>query len=116
MRDDLKTRAAQHGAEAGPIRDPPVGAVARISMLDEMHPGVTGRVEDAALREGIVFLEVSKNVAASLHALNHEQVTHGVLVQKVEGEEGVAQVVENAHEENEIERLSQVAHVIDVEV
>ena len=52
-------------------------------------------------------------MAAALHRLEDQQVVRDVLVDQVEREQRMAQVVEHAHEEHDVEPLAERADVVD---
>jgi hypothetical protein len=73
-------------------------------------------IEDLALLERIVVRGVEDAVRAAQHALEHQRVVHGVRVEEVEREERVAQVVEHAHEQHEVEALAEGGDVVHREL
>src|SRR2546423_14053136 len=54
---DHEAGAAQHGLYAGAVRNPPVGPVFRIFMLDEVQLGISNIVEMLRLPEVIILLQ-----------------------------------------------------------
>src|SRR4051812_47139962 len=53
---------------------------------------------------------------APLHGLEEQHVPCDMLADEVEGEERVAQMIEHAHEDHEVEGLADRTDVIDVEL
>src|SRR5437867_2764701 len=99
--DDLETGAAQHGFRAGAVRDPPVGVIARIRMLNEKHPGKRGPIEDFAIGERVVLFERLDFEAAAKQGLKDHRVLDYVLLKQIQRQQGVPQVIENAHEQHQ---------------
>ena len=111
---DTQAGGAEHRLNRGVVRRPPIGRVARKMVLEERHfrpPGLqhlVAVVEPAAVR---VQFDV---IARHRQRLKHHQPAHAPRHQ-VEPEHRVAQVVENAHEQHEVERCvaepRQVVHL-----
>src|SRR4051812_21941351 len=110
---DAEPGAAQHRFGAGGVRDPPVAGVAGVALLDEVQPGPGRVVEGRAIGEGIVGRPGHLRGAAAQHRLEYEAAPHRVLPQQVEGEQRIAQVIEDAHEQHQIEFLAETADVVD---
>src|SRR5690606_35488118 len=51
---DAQAGGAQHRLDAGAVRDPPVGRIAGVPLLDEVYERVAGRAENAGLLERVV--------------------------------------------------------------
>src|SRR5438270_7999218 len=90
MLNNLKARAAQHGLGAGAIWDPPVGGVVRVAVLDEVHRGIGGVLENAGLPEWVVALERRDFAAAAHERLKHQGVRHRVLPKQIERQQRMA--------------------------
>jgi hypothetical protein len=105
--DDGETGAAQQGLRAGPVRRPPVGRIAGVAALDEMQSREARPVEYFDLREFVVFFEGFDLDAAPLHGLEHQKITGDVLVNQIQGQQGMAKVIEDAEEQHDIEPLAQ---------
>src|SRR4051794_1657472 len=81
--DNLKTGAPEHRRGAGAIGNPPVGGISGVTLLDEIHFGVAGLIEDVCLPEIIVIADRGNFFTAALHRLEDEQVAHDVLLNQV---------------------------------
>src|SRR5919198_2179434 len=112
MTDDLKTSTAQEGLGAGPIRDPVVGGIASIRLFEKVQAGKTGLVENIGFPKRVIGCHRYHLVAATLHRLEHQQVPSHVLMNQVEGQQGMTQVVQDAHEQHEIEGFTELGHVV----
>ncbi len=70
----------------------------------------------AGLPEIIIRPNLGHLCGSALHRLINEQVGSDVLVDQVEREQGMAQVVEHAEEEDDIELLAESSNVVDGEL
>ncbi len=82
-------------------------------MLDEVQPWVAGIIERTGVGERIVRGDVCHVPAAALHRLEDQQIARHVLVDQIERKQRMAQVIQHADEQHDIELLSQHADVID---
>src|SRR5690242_21961122 len=98
MIDDLETSAAQHRLDTCAIRNPPVGGIIRVALLDEIHRRVAGLVEDVALPERIIRLRRLDFTAPALHGLENQLVTHDMLVNQIKRKKRMPEMIKNAHE------------------
>src|SRR3954452_4505396 len=114
MIDDTEAAAAQHRLHAGAVRNPPVRRIFRILFLDEIHQRIAVALEHRVIPERIVVGDTGHVVAAALHALENHHVAHDRVVQDVEGEQRMAEVVEHAHENDDIELLAEFADVVHI--
>ena len=112
MIDDREAGTAQHGFRARAVGNPPVGRVVRVLVLDEVHHRVAWRVELLLLPELIVPRDLPRLGGAAQHRLEYEHVADDVLVENVQREERVAEVIEDAHEEHEIEPLAEGGQLV----
>lgn len=99
--DDLQARGAQHGFDTGMVRGPPVRGISRQPVLDEGHPGPArlfhrAAVVDVHVRRRAVDLFAGRGQGLEDHP-PRDPPGHDV-----EPQERIAEVVENAHEEDEV--------------
>ena len=116
MADDLKAGAAEQRFRASPIRDPPVGGVARVLLFNEVQTWETGPVKDLRFREGIVVRDRFHLVATALQGLKHQQIFGDVLVDQIECQQRMAEMIEYPHEQDQIELLPQLSHIVHREL
>jgi hypothetical protein len=81
--DNLKSGTPQHGLDAGAIRNPPVGRVAGVAMLDKVRYGIPRLVENFRFAERIFFKLRGVGTAAQ-QRLENKGVVHNVLVEEIE--------------------------------
>jgi hypothetical protein len=112
---DTKAGGAKHGFDASPIGNPPVGLVVGVAVLDEVHLGVAGLVEGRRSVEVVVRLGTYDVAAAALHTLEEHQVSGYVFMDEVESEEGVAEVIKDTHEDDEVEGFAESRDIPDSE-
>ncbi len=74
-------------------------------MFDEEQLRIVGPVEDLPLPEIVITLEACNGIRPALHALEEHLVADNVLVEEVERQQRMAQVIENAHEDDQVEPL-----------
>src|SRR3954447_7047739 len=110
---DLEAGAAQHRLDAGAIGNPPVGPVVRVLVLDKMQDGVARALKLIRAPEVIVLLQRQMGGASPLHGLEDQDSAGHMLVDEIERKERMAQVVENAEEQNDVELFPQCANVVD---
>src|SRR3954453_20143261 len=67
MIGDIEAGTPQHRLHTGAIRDPPVRAVTRIMMLNEVHFREVIVVEDVSLPERVIVFDLENGLAAALH-------------------------------------------------
>ena len=112
--DRRSRRCAASPPIAGAVGHPPVRRVARVLLLDEVQPRERRVVEDVAPRR--TGSRARRSIALgrpAQHRLEHEQVADHVLVQQIEREQRMPQVIEDAHEQHEVEPLAERGHVVD---
>src|SRR4051812_13636486 len=114
MIDDAEAAAAQHRLDARAVRNPPVRRILRVLLLDEIHQRIAVALKHRVIPERIVVGDAGHVVAAALHALENHHVAHDRVVQDVESEERMAEVVQHAHENDDIELLAEFADVVDI--
>src|SRR5690606_33137473 len=85
----------------------------RVVVLYEVKLGESGPVEYLDLPEPVVVGQELDFGAAPLHRLENQQILRHMLVNQVEREQGMAEVVEHAEEEDDVETLAQRCHVVD---
>src|SRR5436305_1913631 len=105
MIDDAEAAAAQHRLDARAVRNPPVGRILGVLFLDEIHQRIAVALEHRVIPERIVVGDAGHVVAAALHALENHHVANDGLVQDVEREQRMAEVIEHAHENDDVELL-----------
>ncbi len=113
MVGDGEARAPEHGLSAGPVRNPPVRRVGRVAVLDEVEHRIAGLLEVRRLAEVVIRRRTADVRRAPQHGLKHERLTDSVFVQDVEREQRMPQVVQDAHEEHQIESLLERGQVVD---
>src|SRR5579883_746590 len=106
MAFDAESRAAQHGLNTSLIGEPPVCWIARIGVLDEIHAWAAWILEYRRVLEAVVFGHGRDCCGATLQRLEKEQVFCDMFVDEVEGEQRMAQMIEDAHEDDEVELLA----------
>src|SRR5689334_2501498 len=111
--EDREAGAAQQRLDGRAVRDPPVRLILRIAFLDEMQAREEALLEDRRLRDRVVLGDRSDLAAAAQHRLEDEEVPRGMLADEIEREQRIAQMVEDAHEENDVEALAEGSHVVD---
>src|SRR4051812_33970522 len=104
---DGEAGAAEHGHHAGLVRDPPVGGIAGVTAFDEVQLGIAGVVEDLRLGERVVVFESRPCRASPQHALEDQHVARHVFVDEIERQQRMPEVIEDAHEEHDVETLLQ---------
>jgi hypothetical protein len=72
-----------------------------------------GLVEGGGLEEIVVALQGRDVRGAALHRLEDEEVVRHGLADEVEGQQRVPQVIEHAHEQDDVEALAQGPDVVD---
>src|SRR5690606_24575727 len=90
--------------------------VCRIRCVPFLHKEKLRKVrslENVPPRELIVFLDASCALIAPLETLKQQPVADHMLIQKIERKQRVAQVVEHAHEDHQIESLRQPPDLVD---
>jgi hypothetical protein len=112
---DTKAGGAKHGFDASSVGNPPVGLVVGVAVLDEVHLGVAGLVEGSRGVKVVVGLGTYDVAAAALHTLEEHQVSGYVLMDEVESEEGMAEVIKNTHEDDQIEGFAKSGNIPDGE-
>lgn len=110
---DHEACAAQHGLDRSAVRDEPVARVRGVAFFDEEQLGIIRSIEDGPFGKIVVFLQIRHTCIAALEALEQEPVPNHMLEQEIERQKRVAQVIEHAHENDEIELLLQPPHLID---
>src|SRR3546814_11681123 len=65
------------------------------------------------LFERSIRRHVLDQIRPALHRLKYEHVSDDVLVEKVQSEKRMAQVIEHAHEQDQIEALREMSDLID---
>src|SRR3954462_1441693 len=110
--DDLESRAAQHRFRGGAVRDPPVRLIACILLLDEIHAGEARLGEDLGVPEVVVVFRAVETLVAAQHCLEYQLMPYFRyhLVQRVQR---IAKVIEDTHEEDEIELTGDPINVVD---
>ena len=114
---DREPGGAQHRLGAGAVGHPPVGPVVRILLLDEVQLG------EAGFRRRCRSPRTRNRPRASSTCLeprcidwNSSMSRGDMLADEVEREQRMAQMVEHAHEDHEVELLAERADVVDVEL
>lgn len=111
--EDNEASTAQHCFGAGAVWDPPIGAIVTVGAFNEVQLRKAGLVENRPFSESVVFPQPLDVAAAPLHGLEQQQVAHGVLPEEIERKQRVTQVVQHAHQQDDIEPLSEFGDVID---
>src|SRR4051812_41834216 len=114
MIDDAEAAAAQHRLVARAVRNPPVRRILSVFFLDEIHQRIAVALKYRVVPERIVVRDAGDVVAAALHALKNHHVAHDRVVEDVEGEQRMAEVIEDAHENDHIELLAEFPDVVDI--
>src|SRR5262245_40724763 len=113
MRGDFKSGAAQHRLGAGTVRNPPMVGVARIDSLDEMQLGAAGAPARIRLPERVLNQHRLHFGTAALHRMEDQEIAAEVFVDQIERETRIAQMVEHAEKQHDIEALRNSASLID---
>src|SRR5207248_336450 len=97
------------------VGNPPVGLVAGVTVLDEIHTRKTLIEKDVAFVERVVVSEFPDVPATAFHRLE-EQPLFDELRNSFQRVEWMTQVIEHAHENDEVEplALNDFVDVIDV--
>src|SRR5947209_10344237 len=111
-RDD-ETCAAQHCLGTTSVRNPPIGRIVGVAMLDKMQLGEIIAFELVGCPEVVVLLDFPRAIAATQHGLKQQNVARDVLVDQIECQQRVPQVIENAHENDKIKSLAELTYVVD---
>src|SRR5579884_1393392 len=111
VRHDFQPRAAQHRLGRGYVRNPPVRRIVSVLVLDEVHRWKIKVLENLFIPEVIVLLPLPRRFRAADHGLE-QQFPPNLLHYLVEGKQGITQVIEHAHEQNEVELPWHSVHVI----
>src|SRR5215212_6427597 len=74
MVGDLEAGAAQHGFDTGAVGYPPVGRVACIFVLHEIHGRIPWRIEMRRFMEVVVAVQRSDVSRPANHRLEHESL------------------------------------------
>jgi len=113
MYDDLQPRAAQHRFGGRTVGNPPVRLILRVATFHEVHCGIVRIEEDLGVPEVIVFLPLLHVRRAPQHGLKHQAaLAVHFLDYFVEGEEGISQVVKQAHEKHIIKLSRDALNVV----
>src|SRR5579864_4491137 len=109
---DLETGAAQHGFHCAAVGDPPVGLIAGVFVLDEVHAREVGLPENVLVPELVVLLQLRGGQGAAHHGLKN-QLSTDLGDDLVESEKGVTQVVKHPHKQHVIKLSGKLIHVIN---
>lgn len=80
-------------------------------MLYEVHLGIAGLVEGGWRIEVVIGFDGDDLATAALHALEEQEIARDVLMDEVESEQGMTQVIQDAHEDDEIEFFAESGNV-----
>src|SRR5579883_3651650 len=116
MLEDVEAGAAQQRLGAGPVGNPPIRLVMRVTPLDELESRESRLIENRLFPERVVLGEHRHLIGAPLHRLEDQEISGDMLVNEVEGEQRMAQMVEHAHEKHDVEALAEPCDVIDREL
>src|SRR4051794_1789933 len=100
MRGYLEPRATEHGLHARAVRNPPVGPVLRVIVLDEVQLGISRIVEMMRRPEVVILFQLRQDRTAALQGLDHQGVTGSVLVDEIECEQRMPQMIEDTEEQD----------------
>jgi hypothetical protein len=88
----------------------------RVLALHEIHARVRGILELVRLPELVIAFERFHGRAPAQHRLEHEQVAHHAVVQDVQREQRMTQVVEDTHEQHDVEPFSERRQLVHREL
>src|SRR5690348_9019789 len=111
MSYDLQPRAAQHPFNCTPIRDPPVGRIARIATLNEVHARKVRILERVHVPELIIFAPLSLLLRTAHHALE-EQLPPNFLDDFVQCIKWITQMVKDAKKQHVVELTFDLINVV----
>src|SRR6266568_1929430 len=99
---DFKARGAQHPLGGSTVGNPPICLVAGVALLDKVHLRPAWVGEDVLAPEIVVALPGLYLFGAANHGLEDEFAAN-FGYDLVESVERIAQVIEHAHEDDEVE-------------
>lgn len=110
---NAEARASEHCFGRTAIGDEPVGRIARIPVLNKMQLRVVRALEHFPFFKVAITSEILRFAGAPLHALEQHLVPGCIFTDEVERQERVPQVVEHAHEYDDVEFFGQLGDFID---
>ena len=94
------------------VRYPPVGGISGVAFLNEVHAREIRTVENFLVPEVIVVLQLGTAQRTTNHGLKDE-VAFYLLDDFIQRKQGIAQVIEDAHEEDVIKLTRNLVHVVN---
>src|SRR5215472_7292227 len=91
---------------------PPVGGIARIFLLNEVHAGEIRIAEDFCIPEMIIVAQLRTAKGTANHGLEN-QSSFDFLDDFVQGVKRVAQVIEDSHEQHIVKLAGYRVNIID---
>src|SRR5689334_18229260 len=110
---DREAGTAEHRLDRRPVRNPPVRLVLRVAVLDEMHSREKRLLENFGVGDWVILLQRLYFTASTQHRLEDEEIARDVLADEVERQERMAEVVEDAHEQHDVEARADLRDVVD---
>src|SRR5215213_11950322 len=113
MVQDLKSGTPQHSFKTSTIRNPPIRRIVCKSLFDKIHAGKPLVLEHVVFPEREIRRKFHALLRATQHRLHVELIADDVFMEQIESEQRVSQVVQDTHEQHEIEPLAKLTNAID---
>src|SRR5436853_6072511 len=85
-------------------------------MLDKVQDGKIGMVEDLRFEERVILGQLSNLRAATEERLEDQKILYREFVEQIERQQGMPEVIEHAHEKDDVKLLAQIANGVDIEL